>query len=49
MNTIDIDKVLTKYVKSFQGVYPIDILKSALVKPSITVIQLDKHYITGSH
>ena len=49
MNTIQIDKVLTKYVKYFQGVYPIDLLTSTLIKPSIIVISLDKHYMPGSH
>ena len=49
MNTIQINKVLTKHVKYFQGVYPIDLLPSTLVKPSIIVINLDKHYMPGSH
>jgi len=49
MNTIQIDKVLTKPVKYFQEVYPIDILLSTLIKPSIIVINLDKYYMSHSH
>jgi hypothetical protein len=49
MNTLQICKVLTKHVEYFQGVYPIDLLPSTLVKPSIIVIKLDKHYMPGSH
>ena len=49
MNSIKIHKVLTKHVKYFQGVYPIDLLPSTLIKPSIIVINLDKHYMPGSH
>jgi len=49
MNSIHIHKVLTKPVKYFQGVYPIDILPSTLIKPSIIVINLDKDYMPGSH
>jgi hypothetical protein len=49
MNKIQIDKVLTKRVKYFQGAYAIDLLLSTLVKPSIIVISLDKHYMPGSH
>jgi hypothetical protein len=49
MNIIQIDRVLSKRVKYFQGVYPIDLLSSTLLKPSIIVINLDKHYMPGSH
>ena len=49
MNTAQISKVLTKHVEYFQGVYPIDLLPSTLIKPSIIVINLDKHYMPGSH
>jgi hypothetical protein len=49
MNTIQINKVLTKHVKYFQGFYPVDLLQSTLIKPSIIVITLNKHYIPGSH
>jgi len=49
MNTIQINKVLTKHVKYFQGVYPIDLLPSTLIKPSVIVISLDKHYMPSSH
>jgi hypothetical protein len=49
MNTIQIDKVLSKHVKYFQGFYPIDLLQSTLIKPSIIVISLDKHCMPGSH
>jgi hypothetical protein len=48
MNTLQIRKVLTKHVKYFQDVYPIDLLPSTLIKPSI-LINLDKHYMAGSH
>jgi len=30
-------------------VYPLDILPSTLIKPVIIVINLDKHYMPGSH
>ena len=49
MNTNQTDKVLSKHVKYFQGVYPIDLLSSTLIKPSIIVISLYKYYIPGSH
>jgi hypothetical protein len=49
MNTIQIKKVLTKHVKYFQGVYPIDLLPSTLKKPPIFGINLDKHYMPGSY
>ena len=49
MNTLQINKVLTKYVKYSEGVYPIDLLPSTLIKPSIIVINHDKHYMPGSH
>ena len=49
MNSIQISKVLTKHLKYFQGVYPIDLLPSTIIKPSIIVINLDKHYMPGSH
>ena len=49
MNTIQINKVLTKDVKYFQGVYPIDLLTSTLTKPLIIIISLDKPYMPGSH
>ena len=49
MNTIEIDKVLSKHIKYFQEVYPIDLLPSTLIKPSIIVINHDKHYMPGSH
>jgi len=38
MNTTQIRKVLTLHVEYFEGVYPIDLLPSALIKPSIIVI-----------
>jgi hypothetical protein len=41
MNSIHIDKVLTKHVKYLQGVYPIDLLPSTLIKPSIIVININ--------
>jgi hypothetical protein len=49
MNTIQINRVLTIHVKCFQGVHPIDLLPSTLLKPSIIIINLDKHYMPGSH
>ena len=49
MNTIQINNVLTKHVKHFQGVYPIDILPSTLIKQLKIFINLDKHYMPGSH
>ena len=49
MNTLQINGVLIKHVKYFQGVYPTDLLPITLLKPSIIVINLDKHYIPGSH
>jgi len=49
MNSIQIHKVLTKHVKYFQGVYPVDLLPSTLIKPSIILINLNKHYMPGSH
>jgi hypothetical protein len=49
MNTTQIHKVLSKHVKYFQGFYPIDLLPSTLIKPSIIVVNLDKHYIPCSH
>jgi len=49
MNTTQIDKVLSKHVKCFQGVYAIDPLTSTPIKHSIIVVNLDKHYMPGSH
>jgi hypothetical protein len=49
MNTIQVNKVLIKHVEYFQGFYPIDLLPSTLTKPSIMFINLDKHYMPGSH
>ena len=49
MNTIQIDNVLCKHVKYFQVVYPIDLLPSTLIKPSIIVFNLDKLYMSRSH
>jgi hypothetical protein len=49
MNSIQVNKVLTKHVKYFQVFYPIALLPSRLIKTSIIVINLDKHYLPGSH
>ena len=49
MNCIQIHKLLKKHVKYFKKVYPIDLLTSTLLKPSIIVINLHKHYMPGSH
>jgi hypothetical protein len=46
--SIQINRVLTKHVKYFQGVYPIDLLASLIVKPAI-IVTLDKHYMPCSH
>ena len=48
MNNCQIDKILTKHVKYFQGVYLIDLLLFTFIKPSIIVINLDKHYMPVS-
>jgi len=44
MKTIQINKVLTKHVRYFQVVYPIDLLPSTH-KAFIIVIYLNKHYM----
>jgi hypothetical protein len=49
MNTIQINRILSKYIKYFQGVYPIAHLPATLIKPSIIDINLDKHYMPSSH
>ena len=49
MNTLQINKVLSKHVKYFHEVYSVDLLPPTLIKPSIIVINLDKHYIPVSH
>jgi hypothetical protein len=49
MNTLQINKVLSKHVKYFWGVYPVALLPSTLLKPSIIGNNLDKHYMPGSH
>jgi len=49
MNTHQINKVLTKYLNFFQGVHPLDLLPSTLIKPAIIVINLDKYYMPSSH
>jgi len=49
MNATQIDKFLSNHVKYFQGVYSIDLLTSTLIKPSIIVYNLDKHYMPGLH
>jgi len=49
MNTTQIDKVLSKHIKYIQGLYPIDLLPSSLIKPPIIVFNHDKHYIPGWH
>jgi hypothetical protein len=49
MNTLHIQKILTKHVKYFQGVYPVDLLPQTLTKPAIIIVNLDKHYMPGSH
>jgi len=45
MNTIRIHRFLTKHVKYFQG----DLLPTTLIKFSIIVINLDKHYMPCLH
>ena len=49
MNSMQISKVLTIYLEYFQGVSSIDLLPSTLIKPSIIVINLYKHYMPGLH
>ena len=49
MNIIQINRVLSKHAKYFEGVYPIALLPVTLLKSSIIVINLDKHYMPGSH
>jgi len=49
MNTNQINTVLTKHVKYFQGIYPIDLLPSTLINPSIIVINLAKYYMPDSN
>jgi hypothetical protein len=49
VNSIQIHKVLTKHVKYFQGVYPINLLTSTIIKSPLIVVNLDKHYMPGSH
>ena len=49
MNTLQIYNVLTKYVKYLEGVYPLDLLPSTLIKSSIIVINLNKHYMPVSN
>jgi len=48
MNTTQIDKVLSKHVTYFQDVYPIVFYHQTFIKPSIIVINLDKHYLQCS-
>jgi len=48
MNSIQIQKVLTKLVKYFQGLYRFDLIISTLIKPAINVINLDKYYMPAS-
>jgi hypothetical protein len=49
MNTVQIHRVLSKRLKAFRGVYPVDLLPPSLKKPAIIVINLDEHYKPGSH
>jgi len=49
MNTIQIHKVSIKHVNYFRAVYPLDLLTSTLIKSARIVINLDKHYMPGSH
>jgi hypothetical protein len=49
MNTIQLDRVLSKSVKYFSGMYPIGLLQSILLKPAVIVINIDKLYMPGSH
>jgi hypothetical protein len=44
MNTLQIERILTKHVKYFQGVYPVDLLPQTLTKPAIIIVNLDEHY-----
>jgi hypothetical protein len=49
MNTTQTDRVSSKHVKYFQGVYPIDLLPSTVTKPAIIIVNLDKHYLPVYH
>jgi len=49
MNSIQIHKILSNHVNYFEVVYLLDLLPSTLIKPAIIVINLDKHYMHGSH
>lgn len=49
MNTTQIKHAL-RNVPSFAGVYPSDMLPAVVVnKPSIYIINIDPHYLSGSH
>jgi len=47
--TIQINRILSKYLNYFQEVYSISLLLSTLLNPSMIVINLSKNYISGSH
>jgi hypothetical protein len=49
MNSIHIQKILTKHVKYFHWVYSINLLPSTLIEPSIIVINLDNNDMPRLH
>lgn len=49
MDSLDIYKALSKSVKHFKGVFPLDKLPSSFSLPAIFVINLDTHKQPGSH
>ena len=49
LNSTQIDKVLCKHVRYFQGVKAIDLSPFTLIKHSIIVINLNKYYMPCSH
>jgi len=49
MKSIQINKVLTKHVKYFQGVYPKALLPSTLMNISVIFFNPYKHYMPSSH
>jgi hypothetical protein len=41
--------MLTTHVKYFEGVYPVDLLPETITNPANIVVNLDEHYMLGSH
>jgi len=49
INTVQINKVLTKHVKNVHGEHPIIILISTFKNPNITITNFDKYFMPNSH